>query len=62
MTTHEIARILLERPDGKLTISIDTGQDENDVFSRAFGEFYVGWQPDTNPDNTVLLFEGATNT
>ena len=62
MTTHQIARMLLDRPNGKLTVSVDISQDENDAFSRAFGEFYINWKPDTNPDDTVLLFEGSVNT
>ena len=61
MTTHEIARLLLERPDGKLVVSVDVSTGEEDALRRAFGEFYLGWQSDINPEDTVLIFEGYIN-
>ena len=62
MTTHEIARMLLARPDGQLFVSVDISTDEDSAFDRAHGEFFTGWQPDTNPTDTMLLFEGNINT
>ena len=62
MQTHEVAKLLLERPDGKLTISIDISNGEPDAFNRVFGDYLFGWQRDTNPSDTVLLLEGVLST
>ena len=58
MKTHELAKILLKRPNGELTISIDISTGEHDAFDRAQGDECTGWQEDTNPEDTVLLFNG----
>ena len=39
MRSHEMAKILLEAPDGKVVCSVDISTGEDDANARCFGEF-----------------------
>lgn len=58
ITTHEVARMLLERPDGELLIGVDIITDNYNSLGGFLSNHYIGIQPDVNPDNTLLLIAG----
>lgn len=65
MRSHELAKRLLEAPDGDVCCSVDISTCEEDSSRRCFGEFTeINSLPtDTGYGSTevMLLFEGSLN-
>jgi len=65
MDTHELARVLLAAPVGKIVCSVDLSTCEDNVDRRAFGEFVeINQLPSSvgfGSGEAVLLFDGSLN-
>ena len=59
LTTHELARQLLELNDVELTISLDLSTCDQDATLRAFSGDFFG--PESTDTETVLMFSGSLN-
>lgn len=59
MTTHELARILLETTDRKVEASLDTSTSEKNAHERVFSSDLYGIQENVNAGTVTLLFEEA---
>ena len=60
-TSHNLARHLLERPDTKITASVDVSTGEHDDLNRAFGCSCDGIQIESDGDITLLFSDGDLN-
>jgi len=66
MRSHELAKELLEAPDGKVVCSVDISTGQDDAGDRCFGEAFEGINSlptdiGFGSDEVVLLFSGNTN-
>ena len=66
MRSHELAKELLEAPDGEIVCSVDISTCEGNAEDRCFGENFEGinslpTDEGFGSDEVVLLFSGNTN-
>lgn len=66
MRSHELAKKMLEAPDGKIVCSVDISTCEDNAEDRCFGEEFEGinsmpTDAGFGSDEVVLLFRGNTN-
>lgn len=59
MTTHDLAKLLLTRPDKNVSVSIDVSSSDHNSEQRAFGEV-IELQESGNDETTILCI-GALN-
>ena len=66
MRSHELARAMLDAPDGEVICSVDISTEQDDSNARCFGAFFEGvnYLPSDvgfGSDEVSLLFSGTTN-